>query len=41
MGPKDTAVSEVFTVSFLDYEKYLPYIYASENNGKVARKIIE
>ena len=34
-------MSEVFKVSFLDYEKYLPYIYASENNGKVARKIIE
>ena len=30
MGPKDTAATEVFAVTFADYEKYLPYIYANE-----------
>lgn len=30
IGPKDTAASSVFEVTFVDYEKYLPYIYANE-----------
>ena len=30
-GPKDTAAKEVFAVTFRDYEKYLPHIYASEH----------
>eukprot|EP01036_Dinobryon_divergens_P036123 gene36123-46964_t len=29
VGPKDTAPADVFQVTFADYEKYLPYIYAS------------
>ena len=30
IGPKDTVAEDVVHVSFADYEKYLPYIYASE-----------
>ena len=30
VGPKDTAATDVFSVTFADYEKYLPYIYANE-----------
>lgn len=28
-GPKDTTPADVFEVTFTDYEKYLPFIYAS------------
>ena len=28
-GPKDTAPGDVFEVTFTDYEKYLPFIYAT------------
>eukprot|EP00598_Pedospumella_elongata_P005585 CAMPEP_0184971216 /NCGR_PEP_ID=MMETSP1098-20130426/3474_1 /TAXON_ID=89044 /ORGANISM="Spumella elongata, Strain CCAP 955/1" /LENGTH=187 /DNA_ID=CAMNT_0027493285 /DNA_START=34 /DNA_END=597 /DNA_ORIENTATION=+ len=31
VGSKDTAPADVFQVTFLDYAKYLPYIYATEN----------
>jgi len=27
VGPKDTVAQDVFTVTFPDYEKYLPFIY--------------
>eukprot|EP01042_Synura_sphagnicola_P010478 gene10478-13442_t len=30
LGPKDTPVEEVEKVTFTDYEKYLPFIYASK-----------
>ncbi len=30
MGPKDTEPAAVHAVTFADYEKYLPYIYASQ-----------
>lgn len=30
-GPKDTAAVDVFNVSFVNYEKYLKFIYATEN----------
>lgn len=30
IGPKDTVASSVFEITFADYEKYLPYIYANE-----------
>lgn len=30
IGPKDTLAEDVIKISFADYEKYLPYIYASE-----------
>ena len=29
VGAKDTAPADVFEVTFADYEKYLPYIYAT------------
>ena len=29
-GPKDTKPEDVFTVTFDEYEKYLPFIYASK-----------
>jgi hypothetical protein len=31
VGKKDTAPSDVFKVTFPDYEKYLPFLYAKEN----------
>jgi len=34
VGPKDTAPEDVFEVTFTDYEKYLPFIYASKKMGK-------
>jgi large subunit ribosomal protein L24 len=34
MGPKDTLAKDVFQVTFADYEKYLPFIYASERASK-------
>ena len=33
-GPKDTAPADVFEVTFPDYEKFLPYIYASRRTGE-------
>jgi hypothetical protein len=30
VGPKDTAAASVFEVTFKDYEKFLPFIYANE-----------
>jgi len=30
LGPKDTEVSDTFHVSFLDYERLLPYLYRSK-----------
>ena len=32
VGPLDTAPEDVFKVSFLDYEKYLPFLYAKEKS---------
>ena len=29
-GPKDTEPEDVYLVSFADYEKFLPYMYATE-----------
>ena len=34
LGPKDTPVEEVEKVTFTDYEKYLPFIYASKAAAK-------
>ncbi len=34
VGPKDTAPEDVFRVTFQDYEKFLPFIYASVRNGQ-------
>lgn len=34
LGPKDTPVEEVEKVTFADYEKYLPFIYASKTAAK-------
>ncbi|KAJ1418196.1 39S ribosomal protein L24 putative [Ochromonadaceae sp. CCMP2298] len=33
-GPKDTAPADVFKVTFADYAKYLPFIYASLGGKK-------
>ena len=34
VGPKDTAPQDVHEVTFADYEKFLPYIYASHRSKK-------
>jgi len=34
VGPKDTLPEDLFHVSFPDYEKFLPFIYASRGMGK-------
>ena len=33
MGPKDTEPAAVHAVTFADYEKFLPYIYASQRKS--------
>ena len=35
-GPKDTAPVDVFEVTFPDYEKFLPYIYASHRTSSLS-----
>ncbi len=30
VGDKDTVAKDVFDVTFVDYEKYMPFIYASQ-----------
>lgn len=32
VGPKDTEPADVFAVTFEDYEKHLPFVYASERS---------
>jgi hypothetical protein len=32
VGPKDTAVEDVFKVTFSAYERYLPFLYAKEKD---------
>lgn len=38
LGPKDTTVEAVHEITFADYEKFLPYIYATERR-KIADKL--
>lgn len=37
-GPKDTTVDAVHEVTFADYEKYLPLIYATEKRKLADKK---
>ena len=34
VGPKDTDPEQVHAVTFTDYEKFLPYMYASHRGSK-------